>query len=64
MHSKFTVNDPTFRQLLHMENLDAAPGNDYLKNLRALEQDDCDFAANSEPKRPTFTRRQLFGKKD
>ncbi len=70
VNKKFTVNDPSFRQLLHMEALANAKGDisapsdsnsDYIQNLRTLEQDDCDFAANSEPKRPTVTRKQLFG---
>ena len=72
VNKKFTVNDPSYRQLLHMENLANAAGDigapdqkdAFLKHLRELEQDDCDFAANAEPKRPTFTRGQLFGGKD
>jgi hypothetical protein len=70
---KFTVNDPSFRQLLHLESLANAAGEiaapnlqagDHADNLRELERDDCKFATNSEPKRPTFTRQKLFGRKD
>ncbi|WDE02170.1 LodA/GoxA family CTQ-dependent oxidase [Thalassomonas actiniarum] len=72
VNKKFTVNDPSYRQLLHMENLTNASGEvtpqdqnkTYLENLRELERDDCDFANKAEPKRPTFTRQQLFGEKD
>ncbi|WP_281557989.1 LodA/GoxA family CTQ-dependent oxidase [Thalassomonas sp. RHCl1] len=72
VNKKFTVNDPSYRQLLHMENLANASGEvtppdqnkTYLENLRELERNDCDFADNAEPKRPTFTRQQLFGEKD
>ncbi|WDE09023.1 hypothetical protein SG34_030055 [Thalassomonas viridans] len=72
VNKKFTVNDPSYRQLLRMESLANAAGEvsapdgnaEFLANLRELERDDCDFAANTEPERPTFTRRQLFGGKD
>lgn len=69
---KFTVNDPSYRQLLHMEgltsNLDVdmdtslnKPTKNYADMLRQLEQDDIDFANSNVDQRQTFTRKQLFG---
>ena len=60
---KFTVNDPSFRQLLHMENITDDFNDSYIKNLRELEQDDIDFSQSDESARPKFTRNQLFGDK-
>ena len=75
VNKKFTVNDPTFRLLLHMEALPdgfyetstkglTGHKSEYVKNLRELENDDISFAESAEPKRKTYTRQEIFGKKD
>ena len=71
---KFTVNDPSYRQLLHMEGLTSNIGaeidkdpsantdaKNYADMLQQLEQDDIDFANSNVEQRQTFTRQQLFG---
>jgi hypothetical protein len=72
VNPKFTVNDPSYRQLLHLESLSNSTGKitipdqnvgDYADNLRELERDDSEFANNSAPKRKIFTRSELFGHK-
>ncbi|MPY23769.1 LodA/GoxA family CTQ-dependent oxidase [Shewanella sp. YLB-07] len=71
VNPKFTVNDPSYRQLLHMEGLVAgtdeasrtsASHDQYTQMLRQLEQEDVEFANRNESPRETFTRQQLFGK--
>ncbi|WP_299005645.1 LodA/GoxA family CTQ-dependent oxidase [uncultured Shewanella sp.] len=68
--TKFTVNDPSYRELLHMEGLTSnqdvknemhAGANHYQTMLRKLEQDDINFANSDVKPRQTFTRKQLFG---
>ncbi|WP_109830043.1 LodA/GoxA family CTQ-dependent oxidase [Reichenbachiella versicolor] len=73
VNKKFTINDPTFRMLVHMEALANAEGKvevpnpekgKYAERLRQLEQDDLAFAQSPTTERKRYTRQERFGSED
>ena len=69
VNPKYTVNDPSYRQLLHMENLhnivnplpeSAKSQSDFANQLRNLETQDIDAIKDNIPKRRTKSRQDLL----
>ena len=69
VNPKYTVNDPSYRQLLHMENLqnvinppmdEAKCKSDFAAQLKSLETQDIDAIKDKVPKRRVKSREDLL----